>query len=340
VVSVPIVLEPWTEPGILSIPLASRQVEIDRRVASLNQTLLLAALAFSIAAAGLAYFLARGIAGPIRELTDATHAVAEGSFDGSLETSSRDEIGALFSSFNQMTEDLKRQREDLEKSKKLEAWAEMARQVAHEVKNPLTPIQLSTEHLLRVYDDPDVDFEKVLKECAETILQQVKNLRQISMEFSTFASPGPLALEPTDIASLVRDTVAPYFKSAPSGIRLEVDAERGLPEVMVDRRLVQRTLVNLLENALHALNGGGRIDVQVSRKGAFVALTVRDDGVGIEPEMRARVFEPYFSTRAAGTGLGLAIARKAVEDHGGTIALESAPGEGTEVTIQLPITQP
>jgi signal transduction histidine kinase len=341
VVSVPIVLEPWTEPGILSIPLASRQVEIDRRVASLNQTLLLAAVAFSIAAAALAYFLARGIAGPIKELTDATHAVAEGSFDVSLETRSRDEIGALFSSFNQMTEDLKRQREDLEKSKKLEAWAEMARQVAHEVKNPLTPIQLSTEHLLRVYGDPDVDFEKVLRECSETILQQVKTLRQISMEFSTFASPGPLALEPTDIASLVRDTVAPYLKSAPSGIRLLVDAEPDPPEARVDRRLIQRTLVNLIENALHALNGNGRIEVKVSkitRDGApFVAVTVRDDGIGIEPGVRARVFEPYFSTRAAGTGLGLAIARKVVEDHGGTITLESAPGKGTEVTIQLPV---
>jgi signal transduction histidine kinase len=337
VVSVPIVLEPWTEPGILSIPLASRQVEIDRRVASLNQTLLLAAVAFSIAAAWLAYFLARGIAGPIRELTDATHAVAEGSFDVSLETRSRDEIGALFASFNQMTEDLKRQREDLEKSKKLEAWAEMARQVAHEVKNPLTPIQLSTEHLLRVYGDPDVDFEKILKECADTILQQVRTLRQISMEFSTFASPGSLALEPTDIASLVRDTVAPYLKSGPTRIRLEVDTAGDLPEVMVDRRLVQRTLVNLLENAFHALHGGGRIDVQVSRNEEFVVLTVRDNGVGIDPEARARVFEPYFSTRAAGTGLGLAIARKVVEDHGGTITLGSAPGEGTEVTIRLPI---
>ena len=336
VVSVPIVLEPWTEPGILSIPLASRQVEIDRRVASLNQTLLLAAVAFSIAAAGLAYFLARGIAGPIQELTDATHAVAEGSFDVSLRTSSRDEIGALFSSFNQMTEDLKRQREDLEKSKKLEAWAEMARQVAHEVKNPLTPIQLSTEHLLRVYGDPDVDFEKVLKECSETILQQVRTLRQISMEFSTFASPGPLALEPTDIASLVRETVAPYLKSVPSGIRMEIAAEADLPEVRVDRRLIQRTLVNLIENALHALNGGGRIDVRVARLGGFVALSVRDNGTGIDEEVRGRVFEPYFSTRAAGTGLGLAIARKVVEDHGGTIALESAPGEGTEVTILLP----
>ncbi len=344
IVSVPIVLEPWTEPGILSIPLASQELEIDRRVASLNQALLLAALLFSVAAAALAYFLARNIAGPIQQLTEATHAVAEGNLDVSLERKSGDEIGGLFSSFNQMTEDLKRQREELEKSKKLEAWAEMARQVAHEVKNPLTPIQLSTEHLLRVYGDPDVDFEKVLKDCSETILSQVKTLRQISMEFSTFASPGPLAFEETDIASLVRDTVAPYRLSAPSGVRVSVETEPTIPRVRVDRRLIQRTLVNLIENALHALdslNGGGRIDVeakQAVRGGRrFVVLTVRDDGFGIDPEVKERVFEPYFSTRAAGTGLGLAIARKVVEDHGGTIGLDSEPGRGTKVTIELPV---
>ncbi len=341
VVSVPVVLEPWTEPGILSIPLASQEREIDRRVASLNQTLLLAAVLFSVAAAGLAYFLARGIAGPIRELTEATESVAEGNLDVSLGARSRDEIGALFSSFSRMTRDLKRQRDDLEKSKKLEAWAEMARQVAHEVKNPLTPIQLSAEHLRRVYGDPDVDFEEVLKECSETILEQVKSLRQISMEFSTFASPGPLALEPTDIEALARDTLEPYVKTAPSGLRLHLEAARELPDVMVDRRLLKRTLVNLIENALHALDGAGRIDVKVAsvrREGVpFVALSVKDDGTGIEPEARARVFEPYFSTRATGTGLGLAIARKIVEDHGGTIRLESEPGEGTEVTIELPL---
>jgi signal transduction histidine kinase len=109
----------------------------------------------------------------------------------------------------------------------------------------------------------------------------------------------------------------------------------------VDRRLLQRTLVNLVENALHALNGGGRIEVALSRsmRGGvpLVALRVRDDGVGIDPEVKTRVFEPYFSTRAAGTGLGLAIARKVVEDHGGAIHLESEPGKGTEVTIELPI---
>ncbi len=346
VVSVPILLSPWKEPGILSVPLASRQAEIDHKVQSLNQTVLVAALGFSLAAAALAYSLARRIAGPINQLTEATHAVAEGSLEVSLDTSSRDEIGALFASFNQMTSDLKQQRDDLEKSKKFEAWAEMARQVAHEVKNPLTPIQLATEHLLRVYGDPDVDFEKVLEECSATILQQVKTLRQISMEFSTFASPGPLTLEPTNVSELVRDTLAPYRQSLPDTIRVSTDSSGEIPEVMADARLVRRTLVNLVENSLHALNGKGSIRVHLAQVTdgdgdadgyrSFVEITVRDDGVGIDPEMKARVFEPYFSTRAAGTGLGLAIARKVVEDHGGTIRLESEPGDGTRVTIRLP----
>jgi signal transduction histidine kinase len=338
VASVPVVLPPWSEPGILSLPLASREAEIERKISSLNQTVLLAAVAFSLFAAGLAYSLARRIAGPINELTEATRAVAGGRLDVSLETSAEDEIGALFSSFNQMTADLKRQREDLEKTKKLEAWAEMARQVAHEVKNPLTPIQLSTQHLLRVYGDDGVDFAKVLRECSETILEQVKALRQISMEFSTFASEAPLELASVDVPSLVRETLAPYQSSRPEGVSIAIEVPSPVPEIQADSRLLKRTLVNLVENALHALDGSGAILVRVSEDGpGFVQIVVADDGIGIEPEMKERVFEPYFSTRAAGTGLGLAIARKVAEDHGGSIALESEPGEGTEVTLRLPI---
>jgi signal transduction histidine kinase len=172
----------------------------------------------------------------------------------------------------------------------------------------------------------------------------VKTLRQISMEFSTFASPGPLEREATDIASLVRDTMAPYRHSAPSGVQVSVEVPPALPEIRVDQRLFKRTLVNLIENALHALeplNGGGRIDVRAKQvvrgRNRFIAVSVRDDGVGIDPEVKGRVFEPYFSTRATGTGLGLAIARKVIEDHGGTIRLESERGKGTEVVIELPV---
>ena len=341
VVSVPISIEQRREPGILALPLASQNPEIDLRVSSMNQTLFLTAFCFSLAAAALAYSLARRISEPINTLTDATHRVAEGDLDVSLQTASKDEIGALFASFTQMAADLKRQRSDLERTKKLEAWAEMARQVAHEVKNPLTPIQLAAEHLLRVHDDPNVDFEKVLDECTETILQQVKALRQISMEFSTFASPEPLRPEPTDIEELVRETVAPYVQAPPDGVRVSLDIADDLPLLRADARLLKRTLLNLVENALHAVNGEGSVDVKViheSSNGArFVEVAVADTGVGIEPELKERIFEPYFSTRAAGTGLGLAIAKKVVEDHGGSIVLESEPGRGTTVRMRLPV---
>ncbi|MFQ5791958.1 MAG: ATP-binding protein, partial [Acidobacteriota bacterium] len=327
VVSVPIVVEPWGEPGVLSMPLASRQREIDRNVTSLNRTVLLVALCFCLAAAVLAYSLARRIAEPINTLTRATRHVAQGDFAISLRPQSRDEIGTLFDSFNQMTSDLQRQRRDLERTKKLEAWAEMARQIAHEVKNPLTPIQLSTEHLRRVADDPQVDFKKLLKDCTETILQQVRTLRQISMEFSTFASSTSLHPEPTDFGRLVAEVLEPYRRTPSRNVQVTLDVAPELPPIAVDRRLMQRTLVNLLENALHALNGEGRVSVTVraarSSGRQWVEVVVSDDGPGIDPELREHVFEPYFSTRAAGTGLGLAIARKTVEEHGGTISLES-----------------
>ena len=341
VVSVPIALERWREPGILSLPLASRQREIDERVAALNQMVLLASLCFFLIAATLAYLLARRIAGPINTLTATTHSVAQGDFDVSLDTSSRDEIGALFRSFNQMTADLKRQREHLERTKKLEAWAEMARQVAHEIKNPLTPIQLSTEHLLRVYQDPNVDFDEVLKGCSDTILQQIQTLRRISMEFSAFASPFPLSPEPTDIERLLKETLDPYRQAPPPEVTIDIDASPALPTVLVDRRIIQRAVINLVENSLNALNGGGRVLVKLRASHSdghdWVKMEVSDTGAGIDRETLARVFEPYFSTRAAGTGLGLAIVRKAVEEHGGEISVESVKGHGTRVLIKLPV---
>jgi two-component system nitrogen regulation sensor histidine kinase NtrY len=274
-------------------------------------------------------------------LTAATHRVALGDFDVSIHPPSGDEIGALSASFNQMTSDLKQQRKDLERTKKLEAWAEMARQVAHDVKNPLTPIQLSTEHLLRVYGDPQVDFKEVLKECSDTIFQQVRALRQISMEFNTFASPSKLERESTDFGRLVDETIGPYRKAPPPGVTVTIDVAPDIPPLVLDRRLIQRTLINVLENAFHAMNGGGQVVVTVSPTRwdgkDWVEVAVSDTGVGIDPELKERIFEPYFSTRVTGTGLGLAIARKAVEEHGGTIFLESEPGQGTRVSIRLPV---
>jgi signal transduction histidine kinase len=161
------------------------------------------------------------------------------------------------------------------------------------------------------------------------------------MEFSTFASPFPLHRQETDLGRLVTSTVEPYRQSPPPGVTVSIEVAPALPPLRLDRRRIQRTLVNLIENAFSALNGDGQVAVTVRpvrvEEREWIELSVADTGVGIAPDAREHIFEPYFSTRAGGTGLGLAIARKAVEEHGGTISLESETGRGTRVFLRLPV---
>ncbi len=335
VASVPVRLQKG-EPGVLSIPLALRQREVRATVADLDRTIRLAAVGFLALAAALAQSLARRISGPISELTRATRRVAQGDLAARVTGRSQDELQGLVESFNQMAGDLDRQRRDLERSNRLAAWAEMARQVAHEVKNPLTPIQLSAEHLRRVYHDPDVDFARALESCTQTILKQVANLRGIVTEFSSFARPPATVLEPVDPADLVADVLRPYEGALPPDVRLRLDVPAGLPAVQADRRLLHRALVNLVENALQAVGERGEVVVHARRAEARVEIQVRDSGPGISPELRDRVFEPFFSTKTTGSGLGLALVKKIAEDHGGGVSLEGAPGDGTCARLWLP----
>jgi two-component system nitrogen regulation sensor histidine kinase NtrY len=229
------------------------------------------------------------------------------------------------------------------RSNRLAAWAEMARRIAHEIKNPLTPIQLSAEHLLRVRSDGSADFDRTLHECVATILGQVSALREISSDFSAYSRLPDLHREPTDLAALVRATAAPYRSSPPPGIRVE-EALAPVPSVLVDARVLRRALVNLIENALQAMDGGGTLGLalasEATPQGEVARIDVTDTGEGMSPETAARIFEPYFSTRDTGVGLGLAIARRAVEEHGGTITAESALGKGTCMTVRLPLRPP
>ena len=229
---------------------------------------------------------------------------------------------------------------DVMRSNRLEAWAEMARGIAHEIKNPLTPIQLSAEHLLRVRGGGDGGaHDPVLRECVDTILEQVRTLREISSDFSTYARLPILRKAPADVSEVVRATLAPYQSSAPAGVEVAVDAQP-LPPLDIDARVLKRALVNLVENAIQAMEGGGRLAVTVRRVdepgGPWAEIVIADTGIGMDEATRARVFEPYFSTRDSGVGLGLAIARRAVEEHGGTITAESSPGRGTRMIVRLP----
>jgi len=225
------------------------------------------------------------------------------------------------------------------RSNRLAAWAEMARRIAHEIKNPLTPIQLSAEHIRRLHEEGHPDFPRVLNECLRTIMEEVATLRQISAEFSTYARIPTPRKEQVPLSELLADTLRPYRAVMPPGTTLAADVPAGLPVLEVDRSLLSRAIVNLIENALQAMPRGGLLGVRALSAGQEARIEVSDTGMGMDAAAQARIFEPYFSTKDTGTGLGLAIARKAVEEHGGRIEVASAPQRGTTMTIVLPVSR-
>ena len=217
------------------------------------------------------------------------------------------------------------------------AWGEMARQVAHEVKNPLTPIKLSIQHISRAWEDRRPDFGDILSRNAGAMLGEIDRLASIATSFSRLGAPGAAdvgALEEVAVDQVVEEVLTLY-SGGEGAIRFECDVAADLPPAAAREPEVKEVLVNLLENARVATLEGGTVCVEAARDGAGLALRVRDNGRGIPPELIPRVFEPHFSTRSTGTGLGLAIVRRLVESWGGSVAIESDPGQGTAITISL-----
>ena len=329
--------------GIVTVPQTLRQRDIEQQIDEIDRRVLSAAVLFVLLGSALGYWMAERIADPVNRLTRATRRIARGDLDARIAATSSDELRRLVEDFNRMADDLKTQRSNLERTQRLEAWADMARQVAHDIKNPLTPIQLSAEHARRINLDRGRPLSPALDDCVDAILSQVKLLRQISSEFSSFASSPTARPEPTHVGALLEEVVEPYRTGLSTRILLTVDTEPGLPQVFIDRTLFARALTNVMENALHAMPGQGSLKLRAFVEhaepplGPRVIVEVRDTGIGMDAEALARIFEPYFSTKATGTGLGLTIARRNVELIGGTIAVRSERGTGTTVTMTLPV---
>jgi signal transduction histidine kinase len=335
---------------ILTVPLALRQQEIESQIEELNRRVWGSALFFGAVVGFIGWTIARRIADPVKRLTLATSRVARGEFHAPVPARraevlqervsdrSADELEVLESDFTKMAVKLEEQRRRLEHTHRLEAWSEMARQVAHEIKNPLTPVQLSAEHLLRVHADRGSPLSPVLQSCIESILKQVRILRQIASEFSSYASSPVADRVPTALEALIEDIIGPYRPGLEGRIQVSVETPPTLPMLNLDPRLMQRALTNIVENALHAMPDNGALSIRVRLHRDRLQLEVSDTGVGLEADVLARIFEPYFSTKVTGTGLGMAIAKRNVELNGGTIAVSSERGHGTTVTIALPIT--
>jgi signal transduction histidine kinase len=282
------------------------------------------------------WFLSRAFVRPLRRLTEFTERVAAGDLTGRVEVGTRDEVGALADSFNRMTAEVAGSRERLVRAEKEAAWREMARQIAHEIKNPLTPMRLSTTMLQRAQRERAPDFERIFERSTGTLLRQIEGLQRIASDFAAFAGGARRVPRRLSLAEIAREFPEMYAGwAAERGIRFE--AALADAEVVADEGELRRLFINLLDNAFEAAREGGNVRLEVARDGANALLLVEDDGGGLPEEVRARLFEPYFSTKTTGTGLGLAICRRIAADLGGSIALEPRPGGGTRARVTIPL---
>ncbi len=302
------------------------------------------AIAYGVASGGIllaiifSLWIAARVSRPVEELARAAEEVASGSWDTQVPVRGRDEVAVLARSFNHMTEELSSQRERLVQSERVAAWRELARRLAHELKNPLFPLQLTVENLVRARQLPAEEFDEVFKESTQTLSMEIGNLKKIIGRFSDFSKMPKPELERIDAKEMVERVRALYAAGTDEGPKIDVSTriENAPMPLMIDPELMHRALSNLVLNAKDAMPDGGTVTISARNRDGMVEIRVSDTGQGMTPEECERLFTPYYTTKQHGTGLGLAIVQSVVADHAGTIAVESGEGRGATFVISLP----
>jgi len=321
--------------SVISVPALFRQYRLEEETARRNAFVFGVYALVLVALLGIATTLANRIAAPLQQLKEATTRVAQGDLDVSVHVPGADgELKELINSFGAMTRDLKRSREELVRVERELAWKEMAKQVAHEIKNPLTPMKLSIQHLRQTYRDKAHDFDQILDNVTRTVIDQIDTLGRIASEFSHFARMPKRQLEEYDVNAVLRESV--HLFSQDSGVRFEVTADASVPPVTADREELRRAFINIIRNGIQAMDGRGKIVITTARVQGGVRISIRDFGRGVPEEMKEKLFQPNFSTKTDGMGMGLAIVKKTIDDLGGSVTIGRAPRKGTVVTIELP----
>ncbi len=308
----------------------------DRTIAALQLTSgLLGALGLALAVL-LGVLWSLQVSRPVERLAAYSDKLAHGEWDEPLTLQSVRELQTLVSALDRMRRDLQTYRDRLVTSERQAAWSQMARKVAHEIKNPLTPIAVSVADLKRSFEAKRADFPEILDQAARTIAEEVEALKRLLQEFSDFARfPAP-RLAPCRLSDLLTDLETLYSGEVAGGRLAIVRPERDIV-LFADAGQMRQALVNLIKNGLEALDGGGQVTVAARLDGGTVQIEVSDTGPGLGAEQRANLFVPGFTTKAQGSGLGLTIVERIVNDHQGTIAVEGGPGRGTAFRIRLPM---
>jgi len=320
--------------GVLLVT-SSRQIYNELRV-QIRAVALVAASAGLILAILLSSWAATRVTRPVEELAKAARDVAAGNWNVNVDVTRRDELGELAESFNRMTRDLLDHREKLVQSERVAAWRELARRLAHELKNPLFPLQLTIENLLRAREHGQQQFDETFQESATTLLTEISNLKSIIAKFSDFSKMPQPQFQQVKLGELLESVSKLHqaqFNKAKITCRLEVSAPA---PIAADPELLHRALSNLVLNAVDAMPEGGNLTLRASENQYGVHVEVSDTGKGLAPEECANLFTPYYTSKPRGTGLGLAIVQSVVSDHGGKISVSSEPGRGTTFIIDLP----
>ena len=289
----------------------------------------------------LGWWTTERVTRPVTELARGARAVASGDWSARVEVISKDEIGELATAFNRMTEQLAEQRDRAIQAERVAAWRELARRLAHELKNPLFPLQITIENLRKARKRSESEFEEVFQESTGTLLAEVGNLKTIIGRFSDFAKMPPPNFETVDLNEIVLNVMRLYDVQLKDEGSSKIDAQLDLGEVglriRADGEQLRRAIGNLILNAIDAVPRGGVLRIASSREDGHVHLSVSDTGMGLTEEECARLFTPYYTTKHHGTGLGLAIVQSVVSDHGGKISVVSSPGNGATFIIELPV---
>jgi two-component system nitrogen regulation sensor histidine kinase NtrY len=348
--------DPLDRVTVQAIPLRDEQgtvstvllVETSRRpLLELERQIKAAALATAGVGLLLSILLALWISGrfsrPVEQLAAASREIAAGNWNARVDLHSRDEFGELGRTFNSMTTQLAAQRDKLVQAERVAAWRELARRLAHELKNPLFPLQITAENLMRARKLTEHEFDEVFEESTATLLEELGHLKTIIGRFSDFSKMPKPQVQMMGVNALLQRVLTLHsaqLAQAAKPVLLETSLDGKAGEIEADEELLYRVVSNLVLNAVDAMPEGGTISMSTRAEDEDVVIEVRDTGVGMTPEESARLFTPYYTTKQHGTGLGLAIAQSVVSDHHGTITVESEPGRGSAFILRLPRKQP
>ena len=325
--------------GYLNLPYFARQEEIRREISGLITAFANIYISMIAITVILALLLSRYITKPLQQIGNQFSRIKIGDKNARIKWTRRDEIGRLVDEYNRMIGEMEKSAELLAQSERESAWRQMARQVAHEIKNPLTPIKLSMQLLMLAWNDKAPDWDLRLKRFSQTLIMQIDTLSSIASEFSDFAKMPEPQIQHFDVIPLIQQSVELFREQSDCDITFESD----IPECIInsDPNQILRVFNNLIKNAIQAIPVGrqGRLSIKLSISGSNCQISFADNGTGIPTDMQTLIFSPNFTTKTAGMGLGLAMVKNIVDSSSGSIWFNTILGEGTTFTILLPLQQ-